>query len=138
MGRGALSSAQQSSLRKIMTRCSSTAKSAEVNPNILKGSRDIQTTGRITRYALYNFSKKNYQSMADVPYLCPKHEVDNARSRMRISFNLWIMGISSIMFVFAAFQFKRDQANSEHSWVDHNRAQHQSWKDQYNFQSSEK
>jgi len=131
--RGALTVAQQSSVRIIMTRCvsTSTVKSADQvdSTTILKGSRDVPTTGRMTRYALYNFSKNNYRSIAEVPYLCPKHEVDNARSRMRISINMWIMGIASIMFVAAAMHQKRYQANGGMTWVEQNLDKHKVWHD---------
>lgn len=108
------------------------------NPTILKGSKDIPTTGRITRYALYNFSRKNYQNIEDVPQMCDKQEVDNARSRLRISINMWIMGIGSVMLVLSALQFKREAASGGQSWVERNREMHQGWQDTYNASAAEK
>jgi len=139
--KAALTAARQSGAitRPILVRCVATTKQeVNSNPTILEHSKDIPTTGRITRYALFNFSRKNYQNMSDVPNMCSKQEVDNARSRLRISVNLWTMGISSVFLIIAALYYKRNQASGGQSWVERNREQHKSWQDTYNAHSAEK
>merc|ERR1719495_497530 len=111
---------------------SQTPKSEVADPNsseALAKVRDLANNvpvyGRVTRFALYRFSKRKYKSMEDVPNWVPKNEVDNARSRLRIAFNLGLIVFSIVAAITTIIVEKRHRAAGGISWVEKNNLKHQ-------------
>lgn len=101
-------------------------------------ANNAPVNSRITKFALYKFSKKGYKSMEDVPNFVPKNEMDNARSRFRIAVNLGMIVLGLISAIGIIINEKRYRAAGGLSWVEKNMLKHEGYKKDYQDEQAAK
>lgn len=87
---------------------------------------------RASQFALLYFSKnQKYKSMAEVPGLVPKNQMENARSRLRIFINLCLIVLGLGVCITSIIVNKRHVASGGITWVESNMMQHQKFKKEF-------
>jgi len=109
------------------------------NTDLLKSlANDSPVQSRITRFALYKYSKRGYKSMEDVPNFVPKSEMDNSRSKLRIVINLGMIVLGLFSAIGIIINEKRHRAAGGISWVEKNMLKHESYKRDYEEEQAAK